>query len=82
MPWNGREPRHAIERIAEKTDQFAEKVLDAEEQLATLGGLTQLVLVSGILRIQAWLQPRLVSALLAFVSQGHAQVPSAPRPAP
>jgi hypothetical protein len=53
--------------IAVKADQLAEKVLDAAEQLATLVGLTQLMLVSGMLRTQDWLQPRLVKALLAFV---------------
>jgi hypothetical protein len=61
-----REPSQAIEMMAMKTDQFAEKVLDAAEQLATLGGLTELVLVCGMLRAQAWLHPRLEKALLAF----------------
>jgi hypothetical protein len=70
-PWNStaancRESSHALERIAGKADQFAEKALDTAEQLATLVGLTQLVLVSGMLRTQAWLQPRLVKTWLAF----------------
>jgi hypothetical protein len=72
-PWNStaascREPSHTIEMIAMKTDQFAEKVLDAAEQLATLGGLTQLVLVCGMIRTQAWLQLRTSAGARAVAS--------------
>ncbi len=70
-PWtssaaNRRESSRAIEMIVVKTDRFAEKVLDAAEQLATLGGLAQLVVVCGMLRTQAWLRLRLSRGLLAF----------------
>ena len=62
-----RDARYALEMIALKAEPFARSVIDGAQQLATLAGIAELLLVVGVMRAHAWVRLRATRIGLAFV---------------
>jgi hypothetical protein len=64
---DGRDARFALEMIALKAERAARRVIAGAQELATLAGIAELVLVVEIMRAQAWIRISMTRIELAFV---------------